>query len=673
MNRTAITLGVCVMVALAGGICAAEDKAAPVANWHENAFFGLHYDLHPGAKDTELGRETTYEHIRAMLEIVKPDYVQYDCKGHPGYCGYPSKVGSPSPGVVNDALKVWRKVTKDMGIPLSIHYSGVWDTRAIELHPEWARIGANGKPDPNNTSRMSKYDEELLIPQLIEVVKEYDIDGMWIDGENWACHPDWSDACKKAFTEKTGITEVPKKSADPHWQEWLAFNRDLFVQHVTRYTEAVHKVKPTCMVTSNWMYSVRQPEPMQAPIDCLSGDFDPSFGAERAMAEARFISSRGIPWDLMAWGFLQTGEEGWTFKTVPHLCQELATVLGQGGSIFIYDTPRRSGGLTEWHQDTLAQVAQFCRKRQQYCHRTQTVPQVAILHSESSYYQFNDPLFNFGGANQAMEGALQSVIENGYSADILNEESLAEHLSEYPVVVVPEAKNVPDGLKAKLKEYVNNGGKLILSGTFVAEQYGDIAGVEKRAEAPQAGWLPVQGQSVNACGPFQPTKPTTAETLAMMLYERDPQINQRDFPAATRNRVGKGVVVAIHGDLFESYLQSHYPGTRRFIGDMISALDAAPLIHVNSPWWVEMAARKKAGKTLIQFVNRATGGYLSPSRHMVEEVPDAGSFTVTIPMPEKPKKCFLAPDEAGLEWSWNAGVLTAKVGGLQIHNVLVIE
>ena len=672
MIRTTAILGVLAMTALAGGVSAVE-KTAAAPNWHEDAFFGLHYDLHPGATDTELGRETTYDGIRDMLEIVKPDFVQYDCKGHPGYCGYPSKVGSPSPGIVNDALKVWRKVTKDMGIPLGIHYSGVWDTRAIELHPEWARIGANGKPDPNNTSRLSKYDEELLIPQLIEVVKEYDVDGMWIDGENWASRPDWSDACKKAFTEKTGITEIPVNAGDAHWQEWLAFHRDLFVQHVTRYVEAVHKVKPTCMVTSNWMYSVRQPEEIQVPIDWLSGDFDPSFGAERAMAEARFIGSRGKPWDLMAWSFLQTGEQGWTFKTAPHMCQELATVLAQGGSIFIYDTPRRSGGLTEWHQQVLAQVARFCRARQPYCHKTQTIPQVAILHSESSYYQFNDPLYNFGKANRAMEGALHAVLENGFSADILNEETLSARMSEYPVVIVPEAKNVPDALKAKLREYVNGGGKLVLSGTFVADQYAELAGVEKRGEAPQGGWLPVQDGSVNACGPFQPTKPTTAETLSTMLYERDPLLNQRDFPAATRNRAGNGVVVAAHGDIFEAYLAGHYPGLRRFIGDMLNAAGTAPLIHVDGPWWVEMAARKKDGKTLIQFVNRSAAGYLSPSRHMVEQVPDAGSFTVTVPLPERPRHCFLAPDQAGLDWTWSNGVLTAKIGGLQIHNVLVIE
>jgi len=86
-----------------------------------------------------------------------------------------------------------------------------------------------------------------------------------------------------------------------------------------------------------------------------------------------------------------------------------------------------------------------------------------------------------------------------------------------------------------------------------------------------------------------------------------------------------------------------------------------------------MSARKKDNRTLIQFVNRSSSGYTSPSRHMVEDVPDAGPFTVTIPVDTKPKRCYMAPDETGLEWTWKDGILTAQVAGLGIHNVLVIE
>ncbi|MBU0609303.1 MAG: hypothetical protein KKI08_15565, partial [Armatimonadetes bacterium] len=69
-------------------------------NWHDDVFFGIHYDLHAKATDTELGRELTPEHLRQRLELVGPDWIQCDCKGHAGYTSWPTEVGSPSPGIV---------------------------------------------------------------------------------------------------------------------------------------------------------------------------------------------------------------------------------------------------------------------------------------------------------------------------------------------------------------------------------------------------------------------------------------------------------------------------------------------------------------------------------------------------------------------------------------------
>ena len=42
-------------------------------------------------------------------------------------------------------------------------------------------------------------------------------------------------------------------------------------------------------------------------------------------------------------------------------------------------------------------------------------------------------------------------------------------------------------------------------------------------------------------------------------------------------------------------------------------------------------------------------------------------------MAEKPARCYTAPDKVGLDWSWKDGLLTAELGGLAIHNVLVVE
>jgi len=282
------------------------------------------------------------------------------------------------------------------------------------------------------------------------------------------------------------------------------------------------------------MYSVRMPEPVAAPVDYLSGDFDPSFGAKRACAESRFLASRGLPWNLMAWSFLRTGGQGWTMKTVPHLCQEIAVTLAQGGAVFIYNQPQRSGRLTAWHQDLFAQVAEFCRERKAFCFQTDTVPQVALLHSQSFYYRHNDPLYNFREANHPMEGALHAILENGYSVDILNEERMLERMGDYPLVVVPEQSGLPEGVVEALKTYAESGGRLVLSGADAAAEFGPWLGVEPRDPRYGGGYLPADNGCVTVSGPCQSVTLAGATELAPLLYQQEPALNRQETAAATR-------------------------------------------------------------------------------------------------------------------------------------------
>src|SRR5665213_150257 len=84
----------------------------------KDCFFGLHFDLHPTPADKALGRDVTDAMISRLLEAVRPDFVQYDSKGHPGYLGFPSKTGMSAPHIVNDSLAVWRRVTAQYGVAL---------------------------------------------------------------------------------------------------------------------------------------------------------------------------------------------------------------------------------------------------------------------------------------------------------------------------------------------------------------------------------------------------------------------------------------------------------------------------------------------------------------------------------------------------------------------------
>ncbi|MEI6502163.1 MAG: alpha-amylase family protein, partial [Armatimonadota bacterium] len=626
--------------------------------------------------DTELGAELTPEHLRERLERVQPDWIQCDCKGHAGYTSWPTEVGSPSPGIVKDALRIHRDVTKAMGIKLGMHYSGVWDTRALELHPEWARVEADGSRNPNMTCRLAGYTEQFMIPQMLELVEKYDVDGFWVDGENWASAPCWCELCAAEFTKRTGLTDIPKAAGEANWLAWLSFQRDLFTEHVTTYANAVHAVKPDCLICSNWMYTVRQPEPMTAPIDYISGDFTPSWGADRAAAEGRVMAGRGISWDLMAWGFTRTDapEMPWATKTATHLCQEIAEIVALGGAAMIYDQPQRSGWLTSWHQDVFGEVAAWCRERQELCFQTQTASEAALLHLTSHYYTCNDPLFNLGSTHEPLEGAMHALLECGISTDIVLEHDALASLEQYKLVVVPGQTHLTGEIKAALSAYAEAGGCVLLTGAHVAEECAALAGVEAAGAAAEdvRVYLPAAGKAVPVFGPWQPVRALAGtEVWTCAMDQQEQGKDETEQVVVTARRVGDGWIVAAHGPLFRNYFKGHYPLLRRFIADLIARLEIGWTVRIAGPARLELVTRQRDGQLLVNLINRGAAETLSPSRVIVEELLPVENATVRV-------RCEAAPASvtgvgAEVAWSYADGELTITVPRLDIHCAIAIE
>jgi hypothetical protein len=650
-------------------------------NWHDHVFFGIHYDLHANLNDTVLGRDVTPELLRAAWERIRPDWIQCDCKGHPGYTSWPTKVGYPAPGIIRDALRIHREVTREMGLPLVMHYSGIWDEAAIYHHPEWARINARGGVDYGRACPRSGYVDDLLIPQMLEIIDSYEIDGFWVDGDIWATAPCYCPRCCAAFTAQTGQLTPPRDPTQPGWTTWLAFQRRSYEDYARRYIEAVHRRDPGCLVCINWLYSVRHPDPISIPVDFLSGDFSHAWGIERAMAEARVLASRGRPWNLMAWGFT-TGEvtrSGWHFKTAAHLCQEVAEVIANGGAVCVYVVPSRSGHLVSWEHDVLAEVAQFCRARQGVSQESQSVPQAVVLHSQEHYYAHTEPLYGLGSANLPMEGALQALLDAGYHVDVQNEDGLLERLHDYQLVVIPEQDPIGARVIDALGPYVTAGGRLVLSGAHIARHpvLAELAGVAAVGGAPREGYhyLPVGGAAVTVAGPWQPVRLISASSLAHLLEGPEPGRDDTGTPAITVRELAKGRVVAIHGPIFAAYQRTHYPRLRRLLCQLFRLVWPEPFSEVDSPAQIHQTTRRQPGRTIIHLLNRGADPPLSPHNVMVERVPAAGPATIRVRIPRPPVSISLVPDGTGskIEWQWEDGVLTATVDRIGVHAALVLD
>ena len=664
-------------------IASSSDEPRP--NWHEDAFFGIHYDLHAGPSDTELGRELSVDHLVERLERVMPDWIQCDCKGHEGMTSWPTKVGYTSPGVVQDSLKIHREATRKLGIPLGMHYSGVWDTQAMEHHPDWARLDADGTPDHRDmgdwalsTSRLSGYTEEYMIPQLLEIMDTYDVDGFWVDGENWASKPDWREACQQEFTARTGITEIPRASGDAHWREWLDFHRDLFVEHVTAYANAVHERKPECLVVSNWMYTMRQPEAIAAPIDYISGDFDSKWGADRAAVEGRMLDGRDVSWDLMAWGFTKAtphhDAQPWILKSATQLAQEAAECVALGGAVMIYDTPQRTGWLTDWHQDTLAEVARFCRARKEICFKSDSRSQAAVIHSVADYYDKVNGTYAFATNNLPIEGALHIMLEQQISTDVMIDSAFLQHHDRYQLVILPERSKVSPDLHAALDAFVRNGGHLIVSGATCSTDYPDwVLATPEGDPIEPFTYVPVAQRAVGIKGPWQPVTPgegTDVWVHAMTQQERTK--DETDRAIVTHNALGKGSVTAIHGAIFEDYHSGHPPLTRAFMRSLVDRLGIAWEVEITGPPSLEVVTRTQGDHLAINLINRGAGETLSPHRPQFDELTPIERVLVQVRRDECPRRVSFEPSADPVTWSWQDGVVSIVVPSVRIHDIVVI-
>ena len=638
----------------------------------KDAFLGMHFDLHPQKTDTALGADVTEENIARLLARVRPDYVQYDCKGHAGYTGYPTKVGWASPGIVQDSLAIWRQVTREHGVGLFIHYSGVWDSVAVEHHPEWARVNADGQPDRNATSTFGPYVDELLIPQLKEVIGAYDLDGVWADGECWSAGLDYSPAALAAWQAETGYTEAPRDRSDPRWLEWKTFHRRQFERYLAHWVDAVHAWRPTVQLISNWMYTTFAPKPVEANVDALSGDYSPMLSVDRARVEARYLAGTGKPWDLMAWGFNWSEGVSQELKPPVALQQEAGVVLMAGGGFQVYYNPTRPGYIVEPIIETMGEVADFCRTRQKVSHHSTTVPQVALLLSTESQLDRSDAVFTPYGCMDELEGALHALLELHYSVDILAEHQLEPRLPEFGLVVVPDAHKLAGSFRQALLGYIEGGGRLLLLGEQCARLFAAELGVRLEGE-PQE--VPAELASPvgvgNANGRWQQVTPTTAEAVGFRHPTRD---TRKDGEvAATVVGHGAGRIGAVHGPLCLAYFRSHHHALRRFIGDLVQRLYPDPDVRVEAPPCVDIALRRTVkGQLCLHLLNLAQAQ--RADRFLAADfVPPVGPVQVRLRVAEHPKRVRWVPDGGRLKWSWCGGWLELAIPQLHVHGVVVVE
>ncbi len=676
MMRPKSVFSLFVFLLLTISIGLAQQKEHPKRLPRSQSFLGIHFDFHAGDDCKEIGKTVTPEMVARIIDQVKPDYIQVDCKGHRGLSSYPTKVGHPAPGFVRDALKIFREVTAEKGVALYCHYSGVLDEEAVRQHPDWAIHGADGKiggADGRVTSVFGPYVDELLIPQLKELSDVYHIDGVWIDGECWGMECDFQPNIIEKFKKETGIQTIPQKPGDPFWYEYLQFFRQGFRGYVDHYVTELHQHNPHFQIASNWAYSSFMPEPVTTGVDFLSGDVVPNNSINSARLESRVLAQQGKPWDLMAWSFTINWDDPGGFqspKSVLQLQQEAAVVLAQGGGFQVYFNQNRDASVNLADMTVMAEVAKFARQRQPYCHQAVPIPQIGLILSTDAYYKQLHRLFQ--AKLSGFRGLLQMLLESQHVVDVVMEHHLAQNINRYPLLIYPEWETITQEFKQRLIQYVENGGNLIVIGPATCGLFESELGIQWQDSLKErVNYLAYGEKIASVKSPSRKVKLAERVNPFGRIYTNRRQSGDY-VVAASIQKLGQGHLAGVYLNLGERYLNAKVTVVRDFLSGLVDALFPNPLVKVDGSHQVDVSANRIGDRLAIHLVNTA-GPHDNANVYVYDEIPALGLLTLSIRLDRKPNRVLLQPSESKLKTQYQNGTLTVVVPRLELYEILVIE
>ncbi len=607
-------------------------------------FFGLHFDFH-ASNEVEIGTRTDVEDIEWFINETKPDFVQCDCKGHPGNASYPTKVGHAAEKLKTDNLRIWCDTIKKYNLPVYVHYSGVIDTWYTKHNPENAVLDKDGNPD-ETTSLFGDYCEKYMIPQLKELIEEYDIDGAWVDGEAWAVKRDYSPKAAPHFTD------------DMDDSERCRITRKAFYDYVKKYVDAVHSIKPDFKITSNWMYTSQSPDEPTVDIDFISGDFAPYNSVHSVRFDTRCIANQGKPWDLMAWCFSTDHQYCHVDKSAVQLMQEASMVLSQGGGFQMYVYINRDGSARRIRTPKFREISEFVRKR--YINfEKKTKAQVAVYYSAESAYAEKSGEIIFKPEPKAPIGFTDCVLDIQYTGGVVLQHQW-QSFKDYEIIIVPEWKFLTDVEIKRLTDYASSGGKLVVTGADLAVKIGGLSCDKIQRDA-------VKAISDNECNfiRFKNDFIDLGEGIGNIYSSMD----LRDAEIASFKTVacGKGSITYIPFNFGELYYKNKNFIFTNYLKAVLNSL-ALPNISINKKN-IDITVQQDDDSTLINLVN------MCQNRHSLEymvydEVPEIYDVEITL---DKECKNITMPLGEEFEYEIVEGKTVVKLKKLEIHSIIELN
>ena len=653
-------------------------------------FRQIHLDFHTSEKIPGIGSAFSKEQFQRALKLGHVNSITVFSKCHHGWAYHPSVANEQHLNLHFDLLGAEIEAAHEIGVKTPVYLSAGLDEKMARRHPEWLRRPKNDaisweNPGYHEFCMNSPY-LDYLIPQIEEVVQNYDCDGIFLDIVG--VRTCWCQNCVKTLLDE---------GKDPYNDENAReLGERVYANYCRRVREAVDRIKPGLPVFHNSGH-IRRGRRDLADVDThLELESLPTggWGYDHFPLSAAYSRTLGKQFLGMTGKFHTTWGEFGGFKHPNALRYEEALCTAFGAKCSVGDQMHPDGWMDEATYALIGEAYAEVEAREPWLDNVTSAADIAILSEEAvSNYYGSSRITHTQGAN-ADAGAVRVMLEGKYLFDVVDTE---EDFGKYRLVILPDRIRLDEKLAAKCRAFCAAGGKILCTGESGLAADGDSFALELGAEkvSPSAyrpvyfrpkfdlgvlrnsafviyspAWdvVPAEGAEI----PVERENPYfNRTTFAFSSHQHTPNDKSVRYPAATVGKDG----AYIGAQLFTEYAEKGSLIAKLLLEHMIDLLlgeNKTLTTDLPAQGVVTLMDQKEEGRLVNHLL------YASPVRRgngieVIEDIVPLYDIHVSVRMNKKPRRVYLAPEGEEIPFTWENGRVSYTVGKLDCHAMAVID
>ena len=656
-------------------------------------FRHIHQDFHTSPAVTDVGDDFRAEEYASTLQTAAVNSITVFAKCHHGMAYYPTKVGIQHPHLKIDLLGQMTEACHRHNILVVAYISTMYDQHMWRHHGDWRVINEKGGmvglgeeagPLKVELGRVCLNSPMLdyLAAQAEEVVKNYDVDGIFYDN---MAYPSAGCCCAACMLEREalGLDSTRPKDRAKHAQ--MVMNRAM-----KRLAPIVQSKKANVRIFFNGPIGFdRLPFIRESlkyythiEIESLPGG---GWGYSFYELASRYQRNLGLDTMGMTGSFHRSWGDFGSARNQAALDYECFRMLAVGNQCCVGDHLHPRGKLNPVVYERIGRTYRSVAEKEPWCRDAKPAAEIGLITNLIHGYS------NAGSTSDV--GAANMLEELHHQFDVLDADS---NFNAYKLVILPDGIRLQPALLAKVQNYLAGGGSLILSHDSGLDEAGKQFVLSEAGVSYEGPWehevqylevtdaafnqgLPSMVQVLYEKGGTVRVQPGT-QMLACMwkaYFDRNYlqfQVEQTPFCEATgfAGVSQRGNVIYIAAPIFRMYAGYGYQFYRLLVGNCISRLLPHPLTKSTAPSTAQITVTEQKGRKIVHILHYVPQRR-APELDIVEDVLPLAGVEIALRLDAPPKQVYLAPSRRSLHSEYRDGYVRVVVPTVEGHQMVVFE